>query len=166
MSVMELQGQGRDGERKLALGRCQLEFSFRLIAILWKKAYPACRISGLLLDETFSRKRCRAFPVKPRRLSRRGKKSIAEMLLLSTSAAERRAPELSCNGAGQRFIYLIQLVYQLPDKSLMSSGTTGGSRACARKRSPLVFPSEGFFCFFSPSPTWRRGCSAVSFYLS
>lgn len=74
MSVMELQGQGRDGERELALGRCQLEFSFRLIAILWKKAYPACRISGLLLDETFSRKCCRAFPVKPRRLSRRGKK--------------------------------------------------------------------------------------------
>lgn len=70
------------------------------------------------------------------------------MLPLSTSAAERRAPELSCNGAGQRFIYLIQLVYQLPDKSLMSSGTTGGSRACARKRSPLVFPSEGFFFFF------------------
>lgn len=100
MSVMELQGQGRDGERELALGRCQLEFSFRLIAILGKKAYPACRISGLLLDETFSRKRCRAFPVKPRRLSREGgKKSIAEMLPLSTSAAEHRAPELSCNGA-------------------------------------------------------------------
>lgn len=87
MSVMELQGQGRDGERELALGRCQLEFSFRLIAILGEKAaYPACPISGRLLDETFSRKRCRAFPVKPRRLSRRGKKSIAEMLPLSTSA--------------------------------------------------------------------------------
>lgn len=55
---------------------------------------------------------------------------------------------MSCNGGDKRFIYLILLLYQLPDKCLMSSDQRSQA---APRNDPLCFPSEG-------CSAWRRGC--------
>lgn len=58
-------------------------------------------------------------------------------MLLSASAAERRAPEFPL--IGQRFIYLIQLLYRLSDKSLKSIEDEWWLEGSPEKTIPLAF---------------------------